>query len=201
MARPRKHDESTERRLLAAAESLLGAEGVKAFSLRRIATAASSTQRAIYSCFGGKAGLLQALYDQAFRELTAVLDALPLTEDAAADLVGAGVEGFRSWATGRPDLFRLLFESRPVEGIVEAGNPAAAEAWGRMEARVARCLAASGRPADGARPFALAFHVCCEGLATAEMRGMFRALPDAEPNAIWRATLEAVVRGFAPAST
>jgi AcrR family transcriptional regulator len=195
MARPRTHDAATEQRLLAAAQSLLDAEGLDGFSVRKVAAAAGTTQRAIYSRFGGKGGLLQTLYDGAFGDLAAALDAIPPTGDALADLLAVG-PAFRAWAFSRPDLYRLLFENQPPGRGVQPGAASAA-AWVRLETRAAACLAASGKPPDAARPLALAFHVCCEGLAGTEMRGMLGALlPEPEPIEFWRATLEALVNGF-----
>ena len=66
MGRPRLHDETTERELLAAAEGLLTAEGVAGLSVRRLAEAAGTSARAIYSVFGDRSGLVQALFQEAF---------------------------------------------------------------------------------------------------------------------------------------
>src|SRR4030095_5589623 len=104
MGRPRLHDERTERELLAAAEVLLAEGGAEALSVRRLAEAARTTPRAIYSIFGGMDGLLGALFREAFHALAAALDALVLTDDPMADLVAAGAVGFRGWARGRAGL-------------------------------------------------------------------------------------------------
>src|SRR5689334_3791913 len=137
MGRPRLHDDRTERDLLAAAEGLLAAEGVDGLSVRRLAEAAGTTPRAIYSLFGGKDGLLQALFREAFHALCADLDALPVTDDPEADLVAAGAQGFRHWAKAHPDLFRLAFTDRstPVRPV---DSEAALQAFGRLLARIRR---------------------------------------------------------------
>src|SRR5262245_21427037 len=109
MGRPRLHNQATERELIAAAEALLAQGGAGALSVRRVAEAAGTTPRAIYSVFGGKDGLVDALFREAFEALSADLDALPSTQDPLQDLLAAGVNGFRGWALARPNLFRLAF--------------------------------------------------------------------------------------------
>ena len=53
--------DATSRALRAAASRILDAEGIGALSLRRVATEAGVTTMGIYSRFGGKDGLLDAL--------------------------------------------------------------------------------------------------------------------------------------------
>jgi len=54
MGRPREHDDATAAALLAAAEWILEEEGLQALSLRRLAEAADTTTRAVYSLFGNR---------------------------------------------------------------------------------------------------------------------------------------------------
>jgi AcrR family transcriptional regulator len=196
MGRPRLHDEQTERELLAAAERLLANGGMDALSVRALAEAAGSTTRAVYTVFGGKEGLLRALYREAFRALEADLKALALTDDPAADLVAAGVEGFRGWARAHPQLFRLAFEDAAprAEGPVEETG---VQAFGRLRERVRRCIDA-GLIAEGREmEVALSFHALCEGLAVFEARGRFPLLRGQDPVVMWRSALTALVTGYA----
>lgn len=200
MGRPRLHDDRTERELLAAAEVLLAEGGAGALSVRRLAEAAGTTPRAIYSRFGGKDGLLQALFREAFHALAGRLDALPLTGDPVADLVDAGVCGFRAWALERPDLFRLAFEdwTTPVR---PADTEAGVQAFARLRSRIAHCVRAGALPAGCEAELGLAFHGLCEGLASLETRRRFPPFAELDPESMWRSALLAVVRGYAQAST
>jgi len=194
MGRPRLHDERTERELLAAAEALLAEGGAEALSVRRLAEAARTTPRAIYSVFGGMDGLLGALFREAFHALAADLDALALTDDPMADLVAAGAVGFRGWARARPELFKLAFNEMPaVRGEDSAAGVAAFE---RLVGRVRRCidagLIAPGRELE----VGLSFHALCEGLAAFEGRGRFPLLAGQDPAAMWRSALGALVEGY-----
>ena len=195
MGRPRLHDESTERDLLVAAEALLAADGVEGLSVRRLAEAAGTTPRAIYSVFGGKEGLLRALFREAFHALSADIDALPVTDDPLADLVRVGVEGFRGWALARPHLFRLVFQDAPLD----FGSPAATagvEAFARLEARIERCVTEGLLPADCQPRAGIAFHALCEGLTALELRRRFPLRRDEDPALTWASALRALVAGF-----
>lgn len=193
MGRPRLHDESTERELLTAAERLLADGGLDALSLRALAEAAGSTTRAVYTVFGGKDGLMRALFREAFRALQADLDALSPTDDPAADLVAAGVVGFRGWARAHPQLFRVAFEQAPSHDPPEE---AGVQAFDRLRERVRRCIAA-GLIAEGRElEVALSFHALCEGLAIFEARGRFPLLRGQDSVAMWRSALTALVDGY-----
>lgn len=65
--------------LLRAARQILEAEGLPALSVRRVAEAAGCTTMQVYSRFGGKDGLLQALFDEGFEALASAQHAVPLT--------------------------------------------------------------------------------------------------------------------------
>lgn len=195
MGRPRRHDDKTERDLLAAAEGLLALGGVEALSVRRLAEAAGTTPRAIYSLFGSMDGLLQALFREAFHALSADLDALPVTDDPQADLLAFGVEGFRNWAKAHPDLFRLAFTDRstPVRPV---DSEAGLHAFGQLLATIRRCIAAGLFPLGSETEIGLAFNAACEGLASLEARNRLLAQVGRDPAAIWEACLGALVRGF-----
>ncbi len=55
--------------LLTAARVIFAAEGIQGLSLRRVAQQACCTTIAVYTRFGGKNGLIGALYDDGFAEL------------------------------------------------------------------------------------------------------------------------------------
>jgi AcrR family transcriptional regulator len=55
--------------LLSAARVIFAAEGIQGLSLRRVAQQARCTTIAVYTRFGGKNGLIGALYDDGFAEL------------------------------------------------------------------------------------------------------------------------------------
>jgi AcrR family transcriptional regulator len=191
VGRPREHDDATRAALLAAAERLIDEHGPDAASVRAVADEVGTTTRAVYSIFGSKQGLLEALATRWFEVLNAAIEAVPRTDDPAADLVEVGVQGFRRTALEHASLYRLVF-LRVVPGL-ELGPEFAAvafEAFGRMEARVGRVV--TNGPTVHER--ALAFHALTEGLASMEVRGQMLDTVDAER--VWRDSLTSLVRGF-----
>src|SRR5262245_355306 len=109
MGRPRLHDEQTREALLAAAENLVEGGGPGALSVRAVADSIGTTTRAVYSSFGSKEGLLDALARRSFELLRDELARLPVTDDPSRDLVTAGVKVFRPMAVEHPAMFALAF--------------------------------------------------------------------------------------------
>lgn len=190
MGRHREHDDATRAALLAAAEALLS-EGPEAISVRRVADAAGTSTRAVYSVFGGKPGLLSALYRQSFDELTARILAVPTTDDPVGDLVGAGL-AFRAHALAHPNLFRLVFERLvPDLDVAPEDRDVGAQAFTTLEARVRRC----DLPGRRATEVAVQVHAACQGLASIELQGWFQ-LTRTDGASLWRDTLTALLHGL-----
>jgi AcrR family transcriptional regulator len=191
MGRPREHDESCRTALLDGAERLIDAGGPDAASVRAVADEASVTTRAVYSLFGSKQGLLEALATRLFEALNQAIDAVPMTDDPAADLVEVGLQGFRRTVLRHPSLYRLVFlRVIPDLELGPGFGQVAYEAFGRMQARVER-VAPDG---SAVHVRALAFHALTEGLASMEVRGQMLDQVDAER--VWRDALTSLVRGF-----
>ena len=195
MARPRVHDERTAAALLDAAEHLVSEGGLEALSVRRVASATGTSVRAVYSLFGSKDGLVITLGTRAFDLLGDGLDALPTTDDPAADLVAAGTVVFRRFTRSHPALFTI--------GVLQTGVPAniAAEfrsaqeqALARLHARIRRLQPIGQLGPRSVPQAAVAFHALCEGLAALEGRCILGA-DDAEH--LWRDALRALVAGWA----
>ena len=199
MGRHRVHDDATAEALLDAAELVLDAEGVLGLTVRRVADQVGVSTRAVYSTLGSKEGLIQRLGVRAYETLGSLVDALPRTGDPAADLVSAGVDGFRAFALAHPALFRIgiqLTDAPPATRphIRAAANHALVTLIERLER-----LQAAGRL--DSRPLTVAatqFHATCEGLAAAELRGALAHTTD--PAAIWLGGLSAMIKGWHPAS-
>jgi AcrR family transcriptional regulator len=198
VGRPREHDAGTRLALSAAAERLVAEGGPGALSVRSVASEVGTTTRAVYSVFGSKDGLVDALAQRAFELLRAKMDELPETDDPVGDLVEAGASVFRGFVLAHPSLFRIAFQ-RVVPGL-RAGpelTEARREALVRLEARIQRVKDAGFLGRKAVRQAALEFNAMCEGLANAELRGAtLRILPEGEEELAWRHGLETLVRGF-----
>ena len=63
--------------LLSAARQIFESDGLPALSVRRVAQAAGCTTMQVYSRYGGKDGLVQALFDEGFEALATAQLAVP----------------------------------------------------------------------------------------------------------------------------
>jgi len=193
--------------LLDAAEALLVEGGADAVSVRGVALRAGTTTRAVYSRFGSKSGLIDGLAERGYRLLAHHVGGLEITDDPAADLVAAGVHGFRRFAIERPHLFRLTFERLPPDFIA---NPTVyatlIESYDALAGWIGRAQDA-GVVDDRAVPeLAFIYHSTCQGLATNELlrrrppdgSGMWANTRTADPEELWEHALHALVRGLAP---
>jgi len=135
-------ERGTRDRTLDAAAQLLRDEGPAALTVRRIATAAGLSTMAIYHHFGGKDGLVEALYVDGFRALDEALDAVPRTDDLVADVEALAL-AYREVAMLRPGYYEVMF-GRPFPGF-EPSPEARANAmrpWRAFTDSLERCEAA-----------------------------------------------------------
>jgi AcrR family transcriptional regulator len=195
MGRPREHDERTAAALLAAAEALVQDGGPDAVSIRTVASKVGTTTRAVYSLYGSKQGLMDALAVHAFHLLHDGVGQLPTTQASVEDVVEAGLV-FRRFAVEHPSLFRIAFGSTR-EGPIRARplvRHAAIVALDVLKTRIARLADAGLIDGDRVDEVTLYFDALCEGLAAVELRGTF---PPEAAERIWTDGLTAIVRGLA----
>lgn len=194
MGRNRLHTEATAAALLDVAERIVESDGEQSLTVRRLADDLDTTTRAVYSSLGSKPALLEALGVRAFDMLASIVDALPLTADPAADLVGAGTYGFRRFALEHPALFRVGVQQIAVPSeVADRIYPAAARALVTLHRRVDRLREAG---LVGRRSLADAtweFHAACEGLAAVELRGITHPT---DGERLWNDALESLVAGW-----
>ncbi len=103
-------------RYLDAALSVLFDRGVTALTVRGVAEAAGASTISVYARFGGRDGLLDALYERTFDSLREMLEALPPEgPDGFADLLDLAM-AYRCFARESPARYALMFE-RPIPGF------------------------------------------------------------------------------------
>jgi len=195
VGRPRRHDERTRETLLQAAEALVGSGGTDALSLRAVAAAGKTTTRAVYSLFGSKEGLLEALALRALDLLVSHIDSVPLSDDPGADLITAALKGFRPYALAHPDLFRLVLIGIPGLRLPQkmVFDPATSRGFDGLVRRVERARLAGHLGSRSAIEVALHWNALCLGLATEELSCM---LPPEHAESAWRDALEAFLVGL-----
>ncbi len=114
-------DPGGRERFIVAGLRVLHEHGAAELTLRRVAQLAGSSTMGIYSCFGGRAGLLEAIYRRGFELLK---DAITAPQTGPADRAGADpsraiiaiATAYRRFALGNPALYALMFE-RPLPGF------------------------------------------------------------------------------------
>jgi AcrR family transcriptional regulator len=195
VGRPIQHDARTRTLLLAVAESLLDKGGIDAISVRAVAQRAGTSTRAVYSLFGSKEGLLVALAEHGFNILGDLVRVIPLTADPIADLVAAGMHGFRAWTLQHPALYRLTFDRMMTGDSTDRRvGEAAGAALQHLRLRVVRASDAAALGGRDVEEVIIEFDALCEGIATIELRGMLA--PD-RAERLAHDAFEALLRGMA----
>jgi len=104
----------TAQRIAIAARCLLDEEGAEAVTMRRVAKAVGITPMALYRHYPDRAGLLNALADEGFEQLSAQLAKNSRSVDVEMRLMKM-LEIYLDHALENPRLFELMF-LKPREG-------------------------------------------------------------------------------------
>lgn len=197
MARPKVHDEALRVRLLDTAGALLTAEGPGALSVRRLAVEVGTSTTAVYSLFGGKPGLLHALFAEAFRRFGSYLAKVTPTADPLADLRRLG-EAYRASALADPHLYAVMFGS-PIPGFTpDAEDWAVAErTFAPLVAAVRRAVVAGALRDEDPGLISMAMWGVVHGLVSLEL-GKVRPPDAAHPAAVFDAATRAHLDGWRP---
>ncbi|MEU7479516.1 TetR/AcrR family transcriptional regulator [Lentzea sp. NPDC042327] len=168
MPRPKTHDDALRRRLLERAGELLSTRGPDAVSLRRIATDVNTSTTAVYSLFGGKPALLEALHDEAFSRFGANLAAVPTTDDPAEDLLQIGL-AYRRGALADPRFYSVLY-SKVVEPTKEMSR-AAGRTFAPVRNAVRRAIELGVYRDEDPEQIAMSMWGIAHGLVSLELNG------------------------------
>jgi AcrR family transcriptional regulator len=184
MGRPRLHDEHLRQRLLEAATDLMAVDGPD-FSLRPLVASVGTSTSAVYSLFGSRGELLEAITLRAARSFVDSLQSVPGGEPAQQ--IPALARTMRTWARENAAKFQVVF-GRP-EGsaaIDEARESTTEPLLSAVTLGVERGVL-HGDPAVVTRSIFAAVH----GFISLELLGVYPAdeadeLFDAQVGAIWR---------------
>jgi len=154
------------RAILDAALGVLDREGEGGFTVRRIAAAAGCSTTGVYTWFGGKAGLVDAIFVEGFESFDAALaDAY-----GAADPLGVA-RAYRRWALANRTHFLVMFgravpDVRPSDAALTRGY----ESFQRLVAHVREVRPALGEA--GAHDGAYHLNAVVHGYVMTELTGM-----------------------------
>jgi AcrR family transcriptional regulator len=178
---------------------MLEADGVGAFTARRIAASASTSTAAVYELFGDKAGLVREVFFGGFLLLANRLGRLPESSDPRADLVATMGE-LRGFVRDRPVLAEVMF-ARPFADFDP--GPEESEAGRSVRefivGRVRRCVE-EGELAGPETDIAHVLLALVQGLARQEQAGWL-GTSKASVNRRWALAIDAFLAGLAPSGS
>jgi AcrR family transcriptional regulator len=173
------HGDSLRVAMLDAAGALLHAEGPQALTTRRLADAVGTSTQAIYTLFGGKEGIVRAMYVEGFERLAQELAAIDASEEPADYLLDLG-RAYRSAALRSPHYYDVMFGRPVLEFDPDPDDVERSESTRRvLTDGIARCIDAGmlrkdANPEDiGAFLFAVA-----HGVVSLELAGHLDLGPD-----------------------
>jgi AcrR family transcriptional regulator len=174
-------DAQQERRreLLEAAAQLLAQAGPHGLSLRKLAAEAGGSTQLVYTLFGGKAGLADALYAEGYDRLAAAMRSALAAAPPPGDperLVAVG-RAYLGFAAEEPAFFALMF-GQPIAGFTPARDTRARGrecTFGQVVAQVQACLDAGTLVGERAEDIARLCWLTVHGLASLEAAGMVAA--------------------------
>jgi AcrR family transcriptional regulator len=109
MATQTRERDTVRAELIEAAIRLLADQGTEALVLRRVASAAHVSTMCVYSRFGDKVGLLNAVYTAGFARLTNAMSRVEQVPDPQGRIIELGL-AYRRFALSNPALYSLMFE-------------------------------------------------------------------------------------------
>ncbi|QQQ75772.1 TetR/AcrR family transcriptional regulator [Saccharothrix sp. 6-C] len=171
MPRPKTHDDALRGRLLERAGELLSTEGPGALSLRRLAADVNTSTTAVYSLFGGKPALLNAVYEEAFRRFGERIATVPQTDDPVEDLVQIGL-AYRQSALADPQFYLVMF-SKVVPNFEPSDETkeAAVQTFLPVVRDVGRAVESGAFTQEPPERIALAMWGMVHGLVSLELNG------------------------------
>lgn len=191
-------ESSTEQQqaILAAALHLLATGGAEALRVRDIAHGAGCTTMAVYSRFGGKDGVLDAIYIDGFRRFTKALERVS-AKSSQRRLVDLGL-AYRQWACANPGVYQVMFtEAVPGFRPSDEATAVALASFGVLVDAIESEQGDGGlRPGD---PFEVAWALwgMAHGLVMLELSGIEPTGAPVAAADVYAASLEAIWRGFA----
>jgi AcrR family transcriptional regulator len=172
----RRGQEALRRALLDGASGLLVAEGPGALTMRRVAAVAGCSTTVLYTMFGAKEGLADALYREGFERLRGRLEAVPGGDPMAR--LAALAQAYRDNALAERPYYGVMFQQAIPGFRPSAASLAAAGASLEVLDRAVGDAMDAGvlRPGDP-RAVAEVLWAAVHGTVSLELAGHF---PDPE---------------------
>ncbi|GAB2913937.1 TetR/AcrR family transcriptional regulator [Nonomuraea fastidiosa] len=167
------HDELRSR-LLDVAVNLLQSDGPDSLTMRRIAAEAGCTTTVIYTMFGNREGLAEALYLEGFERFRRYLEAVPPRRNPYEHLTALS-PAYRQACLSEPGYYSLMFE-RAIPGFEpsERARTLARAALNILDRVIADCISAGYLVPTQPRKIADALWSAAQGAISLERAGHLR---------------------------
>ena len=194
MPRPKTYDDDLRQRLVRRAAEDIAQHGPGGLALRPVAAAEGTSTTAVYSIFGGRAGLIAAVGQTASDGFVAAQRAVPITDDPYEDLINLG-RAYRTWAIQNPALYQVLMSPRDAT-LIEDGPMPRSDAAAPLFEVVLRLIAAGVFPNIFAPRIAGTIWASVHGFVMLELSGVFDIGGGEGLDVLYEAHLEAIRRGW-----
>lgn len=183
--------------ILAAAIEILHQRGAGALTVRSVAGLAGCSTTGVYTWFGGKNGLVEAIFVDGFKRFGEALDSAAPGAGTTEHLAALG-EAYRTWALSNPTHYMVMF-ARAVPDY-EPSDEALAAAMATFDQLVVATRAAVAEDALGGEPFELAHHLWAgiHGYVSLELACMDPRESESDRAEAFRVGLRRQLAGCAP---
>jgi len=182
----------TREAIVAAARTQVEAGGFEAVSLRAVARDLGVTAPALYDHVDSKAELLALIAAEGYEELVRTFDAS--SRGALVERLRGRAVAYVEFAVAQPELFRLMFQYRPAEVVVDVDNelPAATKAFEANLADVAEAVDQGLLAGDDPVELSMVLWSAVHGVATVS-----QLLPAGEHERLAGQVIDAMLAGLA----
>ncbi|CAB5005039.1 MAG: TetR family transcriptional regulator [Actinobacteria bacterium] len=180
--------------LVDAALTLIEESGLGALTVRSVAARAGVAPMGVYSRFGNKDGLLEALFVRGFEALQAAIE-IPPTSSPLLRLQ-AGCLAYRQFAIDNPQLYHVMFEQMMLLELSPEAKIAAKGSFATLVDRVHAAMDSGGLASGDSTEVAQQIWSAIHGAVSLEIAGVHFA-HDREAN--FAAMVQSLLRGLAQA--
>ena len=199
MNKPQPPQRDTRTAILTAAIDILHQHGAGALTVRSVAAAAGCSTTGVYTYFGGKNGLVEAIFIDGFLRFGAALDAARAVAPGG-NHVARLAHAYRTWALDNPTHYLVMF-ARTVPDFYPSLE-ALVTAHGTFQQLLDATTAEMQRLGDNGDPGEVAHHLwaAMHGYVSLEIADMDMAADDRHRSRRFEAGLEMLTNGVLRAS-
>ncbi len=191
VAAQRTPSSDVESSLLRAADAVLRRDGLTGVTVRAVAAEAGVAPMGVYSRFGSKDGLVDALLIRAIEDFRAAVSRH--SEPDPEERLKAGGRRFREWALANRQHYEAIFLARTGLGSEQVAE-ASLRAFGELLARVEYAMTAGVLRQDDVTETAQQIWHAVHGAVALELRSF--VLTD-DASVTYERLLDTIVRGLA----